>query len=107
MLFRSDSLNGQGGDDILIGGDLSASYTYASLRSLADSWAASTAGSPSPGVVSAFNALLAATTDPLNANEYDILTGGVGKDAFLYRGGTGGDSVTDYNALEGDLKFTL
>lgn len=33
----------------------------------------------------------------------DTLTGGSGADVFLFQPGSGGDSITDYNAAQGDV----
>jgi Ca2+-binding RTX toxin-like protein len=89
-----DILFGDGGDDILVGGE--TTRTYQDLRNDSDNWF-------STGNPALLAALFASVSDPDGLNDYDRLSGGSGKDAFLYRKtGTRPDLVSDFNLAAGD-----
>ena len=75
------------GNDILLGGDLQATWTSTALTELASKWGTSYDSTLE-------QAVLAALAD----TEQDILVGGAGRDWFFVRGG-GEGSPLDYEAL--------
>ena len=101
-----DNLQGGNGHDILVGGMVDPSlYPYAALQNVLQAWISNPNNSPPPA---GLTALRDATTDPNTAAEADKLTGGVGKDAFIYRAsGSGLDTYSDYKVSEYDYLLAL
>ena len=96
-----DLLYGGNGNDILLGGAIDPlNYTWASLQSASAAWN-SYVGVP-PSVPPEVLALMAATTDPNDVNNYDRFWGNAGKDAFVYRTSGTLDQINDYKASEFD-----
>ena len=96
-----DLLYGGNGNDILIGGAIDPlTNTWASLQSASAAWN-SYVGVP-PSVPPEVLALMAATTDPNDVDNYDRFWGNAGKDAFVYRTSGTLDQINDYKATEFD-----
>lgn len=96
--YGKDTLVGGAGDDILVGGDTARSYDDLANDSAA--WVAS-------GDINDLLPLFATVDDPNNLDNVDRLTGGSGKDAFIYRTVGFPDLTSDINLLQGDDFITF
>jgi uncharacterized repeat protein (TIGR01451 family) len=96
-----DTLLGGDGDDILVAGEVynPAYSSYAALRQLSLDWVASLP----PTVLQQASV----TVDNLFASEFDQLTGGRGRDAFVFRSGVGGDRLSDFRVTELDAQLPM
>jgi hypothetical protein len=101
-----DLLFGGNNDDILVGGHVDPmTWDWTALQGASSQWS-SYAGPAGTGPA-ILTSLAAATTDPLNTANFDRFWGNTGKDAFLYRSGTGGDQVNDYSLSARDYLLAL
>jgi hypothetical protein len=101
-----DTLQGGNDVDIIVGGMVDTTvYNFATLRAISQAWISNPNTSPPPASLSN---LRNATTDPNAATEADLLNGGLGKDAFIYRAsGLGLDTYSDYKAAEYDYLLAV
>jgi hypothetical protein len=101
--FGRDSMTAGAGRDILIGGALAPTIPYAGVRSARQSWV--TNQNPTAAIISA---VVTATTDPGDADNLDVLTGGSGADLFV-AGGIGllSDFITDFAGTDKKRNVTL
>jgi hypothetical protein len=103
--FGRDNIFGGNGDDVLVGGHVDSQvYGWGQLQQVVTDWKAwNNQGTP-PATLTA---LRDATTDPADAANVDKFYGNTGKDLFIYRSGSGGDTVNSFSLAERDYLLAL